>query len=117
MCLWAPRTCRPEAPNLWNSATDLATVHFGFGLFSANSAFNSQQFTDVHRQDWNVARSGYLSEREWSFAIALFGELCDVPPQTCKGFVKEAIWSQIANNRTDLRANPAVLARLRGDDE
>lgn len=94
-------------------ATDLATVHLGFGLFGANSAFNFAQFTDFDRQGWRTSRQGYLSEREWSFAIALFCEILAVAPETYKGFVKETIAAQIAKNRAYLKANPGIVRDLR----
>ena len=66
----------PEEPpggwDNWEFATDIAATFLGFGVFMANSAFNFQQFTEVDSQGWQYNRSGYLSESEHIFALAIF---------------------------------------------
>ncbi len=66
----------PEEPpggwDNWEFATDIAATFLGFGVFMANSAFNFQQFTEVDSQGWQYNRSGYLSEAEHIFALAIF---------------------------------------------
>ncbi|MFD7453609.1 hypothetical protein [Kitasatospora sp. NPDC059827] len=48
--------------------TDLLTVHFGLGVFTANSAF------EFRRSDrgWSSSRLGYLSERMLGYALACY---------------------------------------------
>lgn len=48
--------------------TDLATIFFGLGVFNANTAF--QTFNDAKKFGWS--RSGYLSQMEWGYGLALF---------------------------------------------
>ncbi|MEU6973236.1 hypothetical protein AB0A71_37050 [Kitasatospora aureofaciens] len=48
--------------------TDLLTVHFGLGIFTANSAFNYSQ----DKQGWSYTRLGYLSERMFGYALACY---------------------------------------------
>ncbi|MFI9363122.1 hypothetical protein ACIG5E_19015 [Kitasatospora sp. NPDC053057] len=48
--------------------TDLLTVHFGLGIFAANSAFN---FTQNNR-GWSYTRLGYLNERMFGYALACY---------------------------------------------
>jgi len=48
--------------------TDLMTVFSGFGIFTANAAFEYSSGT----RGWRVSRAGYLSEREFGYALALF---------------------------------------------
>ncbi|MDJ0941924.1 MAG: hypothetical protein QNJ30_00540 [Kiloniellales bacterium] len=64
----------PGGPEFEEWATDLTTVFLGFGIFGANCAVEFQQFHDVGggAQGWSLRRSGYLSESEWAFALALF---------------------------------------------
>lgn len=66
----------PEEPpggwENWEFATDIASTFLGFGIFMANSAFNFQQFAYVDSQGWQYNRSGYLSESEHIFALAIF---------------------------------------------
>ena len=52
--------------------TDLLTVFFGLGLFTANSAFRFTQFRDNAFEGWNAERKGYLTEEMFGYALALF---------------------------------------------
>lgn len=68
-------SCPEDPPGGWDNwefATDIAATFLGFGLFMANSAFNFQQFTAVDSQGWQYNRSGYLSEAEHIFSLAIF---------------------------------------------
>ncbi|MFD8756010.1 hypothetical protein ACFV0O_34295 [Kitasatospora sp. NPDC059577] len=51
--------------------TDLLTVHFGLGIFTANSAFTFSQSS----RGWSYARLGYLSQRELGYALACYAHL------------------------------------------
>ena len=73
------RTDPPGGAELEELATDLAVAHMGFGVFSANTAFEFGQHQDAFSQGWSSSRSGYLSERSWAFALALFCALKDIP--------------------------------------
>jgi hypothetical protein len=46
--------------------TDLVPIIFGFGIFSANSAFRFNQGNDR----WSLSRQGYLNQEMWGFALA-----------------------------------------------
>jgi hypothetical protein len=48
--------------------TDLLTVFFGFGIFSANTSFSFRQ-SDT---GWLTGRQGYLTEEMFGYALALF---------------------------------------------
>lgn len=48
--------------------TDLLTVFFGLGIFTANSAFTF----DAHSQGWQAQTRGYLNEEMFGYALALF---------------------------------------------
>ena len=48
--------------------TDLLTVFFGLGIFTANSAFSF----DGSSQGWQAQRRGYLDEEMFGYALALF---------------------------------------------
>lgn len=52
--------------------TDLLTVFLGLGVFTSNTAFSFQQWTDTSSQGWQTARSGYLTEEMFGYALALF---------------------------------------------
>ncbi|MEM0911895.1 MAG: hypothetical protein AAGJ37_13015 [Pseudomonadota bacterium] len=72
----------PEEPpggwKNWEFATDLTAVFLGFGIFMANSAFTFQQFTDFDSQGWSTNRSGYLTETEFCYALAIFCALKNI---------------------------------------
>jgi hypothetical protein len=48
--------------------TDLMTVFSGFGIFTANAAFEYRS----GMRGWRVSRAGYLTEQEFGYALALF---------------------------------------------
>lgn len=52
--------------------TDLITVFFGLGIFTANSAFQFSQWQDHSHQGWSASRSGYLSEEMFAYALACY---------------------------------------------
>ena len=51
---------------------DLLTIFLGFGVFTANSAFQFSQFTNDRSQGWSTRRLGYLSEPMLGYALARF---------------------------------------------
>ncbi|NNE68541.1 MAG: hypothetical protein HKN33_18385 [Pyrinomonadaceae bacterium] len=51
--------------------TDLATVFFGMGIFTANSVFSFDQFTNAQFQGWRASRQGYIDEESAGYALAL----------------------------------------------
>ncbi|MEY9943407.1 hypothetical protein [Kitasatospora sp. GAS1066B] len=51
--------------------TDLFTVYFGLGVFAANSAFTTSR--NHRQQSWQ--RLGYLSERQFGYALACYAWL------------------------------------------
>ena len=68
-------TASDDPPGGWDNCefvTDIAANYLGFGIFMANSTFNFKQYADVDSQGWEYQRSGYLSEAEHVFALALF---------------------------------------------
>jgi hypothetical protein len=55
--------------------TDLLTVYFGAGIFTANSAFEFYNWTYGQMQGWQASRLGYLSEPELGYALACYAWL------------------------------------------
>ena len=54
----------------------------------ANAVFNFQQFTSVDSEGWQCNRSGYLSEEEYVFALAIFIRLKNIDLVIAKGYLK-----------------------------
>lgn len=48
--------------------TDLLTVYFGMGIFSANAAFDFSQ----HSTGWRYGKQGYLTELMYGYALACY---------------------------------------------
>jgi hypothetical protein len=98
-------TC-PEPPpggwENWEYVTDIAAVFLGFGIFMANSAFNFNQFSDVDSQGWSTYRSGYLSEAEFSFSLAIFLKLKGIDPKEPYPYLDTNIKSYVKKSLKDL---------------
>jgi hypothetical protein len=52
--------------------TDLLTVFLGLGVFGSNSVMREAHETSGRWHSWSINRQGYLSEREYGYACALF---------------------------------------------
>jgi hypothetical protein len=50
--------------------TDLITIFFGLGIFTANSAFQFSQWQDHSHQGWSASRLGYMSEEMFAYSLA-----------------------------------------------
>lgn len=105
----------PGGPELEELATDLATVHLGFGLFGANAAFSFKQSTDFDRQGWSSSRSGYLGEGGWCFACALFAEILEIEPETYRAYTKDSVAAQIRKDRLYLASKPEIVRNCRSE--
>jgi hypothetical protein len=54
---------------------DLLTVFLGMGVFTGNAVLGFSQWTDAFTQGWRTERRGYLTERMFGYALALFAWL------------------------------------------
>lgn len=61
----------PEAED-HERLTDLLTVFFGLGIFTANSAFQFSQWQEGGLQGWSTQRMGYLDEPALGYALACY---------------------------------------------
>ncbi|MBB34369.1 MAG: hypothetical protein CME88_17915 [Hirschia sp.] len=77
-------------------ATDITSVFLGFGVFGANAAFNFESHQDFDRQGWSSSRSGYLTEEEWAFSIAIFCALKSIDVDLAAPFLKKHIWKMVS---------------------
>jgi hypothetical protein len=51
--------------------TDLLTIFFGLGVFTANANIHESHWTQLNRSGWSVGKHGYLSQREIAYGLAL----------------------------------------------
>lgn len=103
----------PGGREMEEYATDLATVYLGFGFFGANSAFNFRQHQSVSSQGWSWSRQGYLSERDWAFALAVFFRLTGRNAVEAKEWLKPHLYSDFQKALKRLDAEPSLLDPLR----
>lgn len=54
--------------------TDLNCIALGFGIFTANSIFEFQQWQGISHQGWRTNRQGYIPEQVATYAMALFNQ-------------------------------------------
>jgi hypothetical protein len=109
--LLSARRGMPGGQELHELTTDLAVAFVGFGVFAANSASTFEQHQDPFGQGWSMRRTGYLSERTWAFALALFSALkgVEIPPDQLKSSVRD----DTRKAARYLEKNPALLTPLR----
>jgi hypothetical protein len=111
LILVAARTEPPGGAELEELTTELAVALRGFGVFGANAAFEFGQHGDAFSQGWASSRNGYLSERSWAFALALFCTLKAVDlPVT---HLKPSLVDPVRKAARYLERNPALLEPLR----
>jgi hypothetical protein len=93
-------------------ATDLATVALGFGLFGANCAFGFERFQDPISQGWQHSSLGYLAEREWAFALAVWCFLTDRDVKDTERYLKAHIYADLRRASASLRQRPEWFTPL-----
>lgn len=54
--------------------TDLLTVYFGLGIFTANQALREVNWRSGTFEGWSTAKQGYMSIPEFSYALALYAQ-------------------------------------------
>lgn len=92
-------------------ATELCVAFTGFGIFAANTAFAFAQHGDGFSQGWRSQRNGYLSDRAWAFALALFGTLKGEPAP--EKWLKDGLAPMVRSAEKYLAKQDARLAPLR----
>lgn len=104
----------PGGREMHEFATDLMAVFLGFGLFTANQAFNFRQHGDAYGQGWQTSGLGYLRERDGAFALAIFCNLRDEPVAQLKRKLKPHLFADTMAAARYLQKNPRLLAAMRG---
>ncbi len=112
------RAAKHAPPGGWEAeelVTELAVAYAGFGVFAANNAFAFEQHQDAFGQGWSSKRNGYLSERSWALAIAVFlalkGE--DTLWAEADRRLKPGLADMTRQARKYLARKPELLAPLR----
>lgn len=103
----------PGGWDVWEPATDLAAVFFGFGVFLANACFDFQHFSDGYTSGWRWRQQGYLTDVEVLYALALFTVLRGDDPKLVQNHLKSALRGIYRRALREVTANEAALRRLR----
>jgi tetratricopeptide (TPR) repeat protein len=82
--------------------TDLTTVIFGLGIFNANVSFQTKNSYD----SWSWSKSGYLSQMEWAYALALFAHIREEENPDWINFLSRNIKSDFIKSANFIRNNP-----------
>ena len=96
----------------WEFATDITATFLGFGIFMANSAKNFEQYTAVDSQGWSLRNSGYLTEAEHIYALALFLRLHHHSPVLATKHLKPVLKKALKSALKEIDASD-VIAQLR----
>ncbi len=82
--------------------TDLMTIVYGLGIFSANVAFQMRRDFD----SWSWSKSGYLSQMEWGYGLALFAHIRGEKDPEWKNFLSQNIKSDFEMSMQFINNNP-----------
>ena len=69
--LLADKRCDPTTPD-HEPLTDLLTVYFGLGVFTANNAIREVNWRSGNVEGWSLSRQGYMNIAEHAYALALY---------------------------------------------
>lgn len=105
----------PGEPEAEEFATDLAMVFFGFGIFGGNSSFNFDQFTDsgTGTQGWSARKSGYLTQNEWGFALAVRAHLTGENNENITRYGSSGLLLNFSKNYKYLAKNKLLISSIK----
>lgn len=112
--LFAVATPPPGGWDMEEFATDLATVFFGFGVFSANEAARFEAYSDQASgaQGWRFSGGGYLSPAERAFALAVFLALTRRGADQVRPYLEGTAAAYFGKSVKYLAAHPEIVAAL-----
>jgi len=91
--------------------TDLTTIVFGLGIFNANAAFQTTAGFD----SWGWSKSGYLSQMEWGYALALFAYIREEEEPAWIEFLTRNVKSDFRQSLKFIHANKEKIFQPSGD--
>lgn len=103
---------RPEPPGGWDNhefCTDLCVAYSGFGLFGAATAFRYYSGAT----SWGYQKSGYLSQAEWTFALAVFFALRGQSMEDGQAWLPSHLMNGVRRSMKYLSSKPELLSPMR----
>jgi hypothetical protein len=112
--LFAIPTEPPGGSDNEEFATDLATVFMGFGIFGGNQSFQFSQYRDEASgtQGWSTRRSGYLTQNEWGFGLAVRALLTGEDASQIEKHASDGLAINVRKNLRYLMKNPHMIDDL-----
>lgn len=89
---------------------DLATVFMGFGVFTANTALEFEQWTNNFAQGWQASGAGYMTEEMFAYALAIFAFVRNESSPDWSHFLKTNIRSYFKDSYKYIEKNGAGAA-------
>ena len=86
--------------------TDLITIVFGLGIFNANVSFQTKRDYD----SWGWSKSGYLSQMEWGYGLALFAYIRGEKNPEWVNFLSKNIQSDFKKSFEFIHNNPTKIS-------
>ncbi len=84
--------------------TDITATFLGFGVFMANSTFNTS--TDANW--WTASYCGYLSEKEHIYALAIFMELKNIETKEALEFLKPHLKNLLKKSVKEIQRDKVI---------
>ena len=102
----------PGSPELWPHSTELLAIFCGFGLMFANSAYT---FRGSCASCYNplANRNAYLTERQSTYALAIFAVLKNIPVKRVQKHLKGHLRGFFARSVKDVRKRLQASADVR----
>ena len=85
--------------------TDMTTIVFGLGVFNANMAF--REFKGFNKYGWS--RSGYLSQMQWGYALALFAHIREEEDPEWSRFLSTNVKADFKKSTGFIQNNPEKI--------
>jgi hypothetical protein len=86
--------------------TDLLTVFFGMGVFTANSVIREQSWQDGQYSGWKIGRRGYLGMPIYGYALAVFARSRGEDGSKWSGELRPDVRSAFKQSMRFLAAEP-----------
>lgn len=90
--------------------TDLLTVFYGLGIFTANSAMVFQQWTNTFSQGWQTQSTGYLTEEMYGYALAVYAWLRDERKPAWTQYLTTNVKSYLRSSLKFIEKNPELIS-------
>jgi len=106
------KTPPPGGRENWLQMTEVLSVFMGFGIMTANSAYESPKLGCGACRVPGSDRPSYLSRYDVSYALAIFCALKGIPAREVVRYLKAPLRGYFKKALREVRRDPAAMARL-----